>query len=126
MNTLKKLLKFLRVSLLGLLILPFGLKYGGILSNQACLWANHGYMPVYVNEFYQRQSGWYEGSSDGLHTILTKESHLIFLSDIWRKGNIYESIGDILMDTGDEIWPFCFAIWGGLLVVKVYRNEQQE
>ena len=144
---MKKFLKFMRASCLSILLLPYGVFGLGVLSNQAVLMANHDKFPVMLNarkldkilsqnaeEDIQKILGPGvkievvtappnpDGMIDDVHCVMTKDTHLNALADVFDLGSIY-SIGDFTLYLGEWLMTWTPWVWGALLVSKVYRQE---
>jgi hypothetical protein len=125
------MLKFLTKTSLYILALPLLLTVLGAASNQIVLIANHDTFPVLLNEkkteaataeqkFVQspvikpqpaREDAEGLVMLDDVHCVMTHETHLNDLADIFDLGNIY-SIGDFGLILGDYLWvfaPFLFV-----------------
>ncbi len=128
--------KFLRKTSLYILAIPvliFGL---GCFSNQVVLWANHDKFPVMWSSYkaaqydlmlhekliskdpkvvVQAEFDIYalenEGFIDAVHCLMTPDTHLNFLADVFDLGATY-SVGDGLIEVGEWLLifsPFLFA-----------------
>ena len=145
---MNKFRKLLRSSLLGILLLPYGLFGLGAASNQAVLIANHDKFPVMMNAYKislidkQREdfakiieaitgkpapekiptvadNG---GMLDSVHCVMTKDTHLNALADVFDLGSTY-SIGDFVLYLGEWMMGWTPWVWATLLISKVYRQE---
>jgi hypothetical protein len=117
---------FLRKTSLYILAIPVLLFGLGAASNQVVLQANHNRFPVLVNETKVREFNSEKVElgpmsitvvkpanvdSDGVvmiddtHCVMTSETHLNFLADVFDLGNIY-SIGDFLLMLGEWLMGF--------------------
>lgn len=124
------MLKFLRKTALWIVLAPLALIYLGAASNQLVLSANHDTFPVEVNTFkqellaYKMQKEWKEataeagvdlplpdGMIDDTHCVMTSQTHLNFLADIFDlKDGIY-SVGDGGIILGSWLMFFAPFIW---------------
>ena len=127
---------FLRRTSLYLLAIPVLFTFLGAASNQVVLIANHDTFPVMVNakklqemtepreqkaiNFNKPIPAFETGDTvmlDDVHCVMTSDTHLNFLADVFDLGDIY-SIGDFLLMLGG--WAFHFAPF--LFVFDVARK----
>ena len=135
-----KAVSFFRVTFLWILLLPVAFIFVGAASNQVVLIANHDKFPVMLNatklnKFLVRSSetdesqhktvqhfGYFSAVSDGMiddvHCVMTSETHLNFLADIFDLGSIY-SIGDGLLELGEWLGGFCQFVWLAIVILKL-------
>jgi hypothetical protein len=124
------MLKFFRKTALWILAIPLALSLMGAASNQLVLNANHDKFPVEVNTLkeevmvYKMSQEWKEatadlpdaptlpeGMIDDIHCVMTKDTHLNALADVFDlKDRIY-SIGDFLLMLGDWLLTFAPFVW---------------
>jgi len=136
---MKKILAIFRASFLWLLLLPYILIYTGAASNQLVLIANGDKFPVMVNAYniarFEAQEKQREITAadedfiplpndmlDSVHCIMTHQTHLNFLADVFDLKDGTYSIGDfgiIAGEQGADIIPF---VWLGLII---YREKQR-
>ncbi len=113
--------RFLRETYLWVLLLPFALQFVGAASNQAVLIANHDKFPVMVNDtvrdIMQPDAN---GLIDKEHCVMTAQTHLNFLADIFDFHTAWVSIGDLLLDLGAWLGTFCPFVWGFAVIRKLY------
>lgn len=131
--------KFLRKTLLYIILAPY-LIYGlGAASNQAVLYANNDTFPVRINPvklfnwtddgknltvFHPGEIPQYpQGVAimDDEHCVMTKDTHLNFLADNFDFHENIQSIGDLLIDLGSwavDVAPF---LWAGAILRKLYE-----
>ena len=138
---------FLRKSLLWVALLPYGVYWTGVASNQAVLIANHGAFPVQVNgeqlkkmeapEILITPFGIVKQKSDvdqlpdgtvmldEVHCVMTSKTHLNWLAEIFyiRGDGIY-SIGDALLFLGEDMMSYCLVIWAMLAGMKLYKQSE--
>jgi len=119
---------FVRASFLWPLLLPFALYFGGAASNQAVLIANHDKFPVMVNSqrlasFEQNSGKLVDGMIDDVHCVMTDQTHLNALADIFdfKDAGIY-SIGDLMIMSGASSEQSCIFLW---IVLALYREKQR-
>lgn len=106
----------LRATALWIVLIPLALGFAGAASNQAVLIANHDKFPVMVN--YAKQAHYTEAGAvgemlDDTHCLMSSETHLNALADIFdlhSKG--IESIGDLMIDFSGWLWGFVPFVWG--------------
>ena len=136
--------KFLSVTFLWVLLLPAALQILGALSNQVVLWANHDKFPVMVNPVKLQvmtgadpaenpdgtvtvRGGHFVILPDGTimmdptHCLMTKQTHLNFLADVFDFHDAIYSIGDLGLELGEWLGDFCPYLWGFLICLKVYK-----
>lgn len=105
--------------LLAVLLLPFLLGFLGAASNQLVIVSNHGCFPVMLNAAWvsHTQPDLTTGmlSDDSVHCEMTPFTHLNFLADVFNFGRGIESIGDLLIDAGSALAPYCFGFCFALL-----------
>jgi hypothetical protein len=111
-------MRFLRVTMLWILLAPAAIGFIGAASNQAVLIANHDKFPVLMNNFRGFEVG-PEGMLDNIHCVMTNETRLNFLADIFDlKSNSY-SVGDLLLILGEWMWTFCPFVWAALVARRL-------
>lgn len=111
---------FLRVTMLWWVIAPYLLTGIGAASNQAVLIANHDKFPVLLNE---KARAHFEPDENGLidkeHCVMTPQTHLNALADVFDLHDGWYSIGDFLLMLGDWLGTFCFFVWVALVLQKL-------
>jgi len=123
---MKRLWSLFLSCFLWVVLTPYALIFMGAASNQIVMIANHDSMPVLVNQ--QRLAEFTEGHDvaegmlDNRHSILTNESHLVFLADIFDFHDSIESVGDMLLDAGSGLEYPCFIAW---LTLIIYTRKVQ-
>jgi Family of unknown function (DUF5317) len=106
-----------------ILCLPFLVGGLGTISNQAVLIANHDKFPVLVDEYKRARNSGKDGMIDDTHCIMTKDTHLNALGDIFDMRNEgTTSIGDILIDLGDWLKGICWWVWLALYIPRRERG----
>ena len=142
----KYMLKFLRKTYLYVLALPLAFSLLGALSNQVVLYVNHDTFPVSVSkakvfEYSQelQEAAQSEdadtsaaaqvklvelehGMLDEVHCVMTDQTHLNWLADVFDFRHETDSIGDLSLDLGAWMWNFAPFIWG-VLVVRKLKSE---
>ena len=133
--------KFLRKSMLYILLAPYAFGALGTLSNQAVLWANHDTFPVMINPI--KAYDWsHKGTkahiipveahpdfphgavfiNDNMHVIMTPHTHLNALADIFDFHDTIYSVGDFLLEFGDWLSAFTPLVWAGALGRKLFAE----
>jgi hypothetical protein len=123
--------KFLRKTALWIVLTPLAITYLGAGLNQLVLNANHDKFPVEVNTVKEKifvakaTAEWKDeaaelgidgtlpaGMIDDTHCIMTKDTHLNWLADVFdlRGDGIY-SIGDGLITIGVWLQGFMWYVW---------------
>lgn len=110
--TIIKIGNFLRVTALWVMLLPIVLNVAGALSNQVVLYVNHGKFPVSVNQYRAAKSADVNGMFDEEHCVMTSQTHLNLLADVFDWHKDIESIGDLSIDLGGWLWTFAPFVWG--------------
>ena len=112
---------FLRKTSLYLLAVPALCFFLGAASNQAVLIANHDRFPAMLNDtkaaiFADKlnseeippliyHSIVKDGMIDEVHCVMTPQTHLNILAEVFDFGSIY-SVGDFLLILADWLWAF--------------------
>lgn len=130
------MLKFLRKTALWIVLIPGAVWAGGVASNQAVLIANHDRFPVMWNDYkvnhYTKRlektihsddkdaaqqaefdlEALQNGYLDDVHCLMTSETHLNFLSDVFdAHGSGTYSIGDLMIAAGEWAFSFVSFVW---------------
>lgn len=117
-------MQFLRKTMLWLVLLPTVLSFAGAASNQLVLYANNDKFPVMVNQRHLNSfvegGADAEGMMDDVHCVMTHQTHLNFLADIFDFHHSIQSIGDLLMHRSDEYGVFAYVIWATLACKKLW------
>jgi hypothetical protein len=121
------MLKFLRVTMLWLVLAPIGIFSLGAASNQMVLIANHDKFPVMLNE---QKANLHDkdgvplidsyGMMDEVHCLMTKDTHLNALADIFDFREAIYSVGDGLIELGEWLSTFMSFVWAGLVIRRLY------
>jgi hypothetical protein len=117
------------VTMLWILLLPVGLIILGAALNQAAVIANHDAMPVQANEarvmMMSNDSVTVAGKTffDPRHSVMTADTRLKVLCDVFDFGDSISSIGDLLIDFGGWLWAFAPYVWGALVCLKLISYE---
>lgn len=136
--------KFLRKTLLWMVLLPYAISWGGALSNQAVLWANNDTFPVRIN--LVKLLAWSDGGKgikvippdfdpahpdgavmlDTVHCLMTEHTHLNWLADNFDFHDSIESVGDLMIDLGNYSGNYMPLIWLVLVAAKLNARKEQE
>ncbi len=134
--------KFLRKTLLYILLAPY-LIYGlGVASNQLVLYVNHDTFPVRAIQIAKACEGDETEPStcvglppsedlpdgahmlDDRHCVMTPRTHLNWLADILDFHDSFQSVGDLLIQLGEwseDVAPF---VWVGAILFKLNQNKE--
>jgi hypothetical protein len=151
---MKKLMQLVRSSMLWLLILPYAVYYTGVASNQLVLFVNHDKFPVMYSptkeaiwlaaadkELQENLHGKHpdleeaevirysveHGMIDETHCIMTGETHLNALADIFDfHSEGIQSIGDLSIDLGHEMKDTLPFIWVALILYKESKRASEK
>jgi hypothetical protein len=104
-------LRFLRVTFLWIILIPHVFIYSGMISNQLVLWTNHDTFPVLMRDSAAQRLL----PDDQGHVAMTRETHLNFLGDVFDFHDGWESLGDLMLETG--MWMNTFAPYVFLALV---------
>jgi hypothetical protein len=139
--------RFLRSTLLAVLLAPWVIAGIGAASNQLVLIANHDKFPVMVNAYklkqmqapretiFERIFGSHpitapqpavedpDGMIDEVHCVMTDKTHLNFLADIFDLHDAIYSIGDFGLMLGDWLQTFCPFVWAALIIRKCWEAD---
>lgn len=119
--------KFLRVTFLWVLFLPFATTTIGAASNQLVIIANHDKFPVLLNEDARvAMNPDANGLIDKEHCVMTDKTHLNALADIFDFKDGWYSIGDLLLMLGDWLAGFCFYVWIALVVNSIWKKATND
>lgn len=113
--------RFLSTTALWIVLLPYLFTGVGAASNQLVLIANHDKFPVMLNE---KVRAGFEPDANGLidkaHCVMTKDTHLNFLADIFDLHDGWYSIGDFLLMIGDWLMGWCIYVWMALVIKSLF------
>lgn len=119
-----RLVTVLRVTMLWVLLLPYAVIGVGAASNQLVIIANHDKFPVLMNEAARAH---FNPDANGLidkeHCVMTDETHLNALADIFDFHDGWYSIGDELITLGEWLQGFCIYVWIVLVVNSLVRRR---
>lgn len=136
--------KFLRKTLLWMVLIPYAFTWGGTASNQAVLWANNDTFPVRINLVKLMQ--WSDGGKsinvippdfdpahpdgaimlDNIHCMMTAKTHLNWLADNFDFHDSIESIGDLMIDLGAWSGNYLPVMWFALVAAKLARRREEQ
>lgn len=117
--------RFLAITRIWILAIPFLLVLLGAGSNQLVLAANHDKFPVMANErkVAQMSPDAYGIIDDDAHCVMTSETHLNFLADwIDLKSAIY-SPGDLILEAGYYSQDWAALVWGAVLALALLKRQ---
>jgi hypothetical protein len=115
--------RFLRVTMLWILLLPGALFFLGAASNQAVLIANHDKFPVLLNQQKtDKASADGYGLIDDTHCLMTRQTHLNALADIFDFKEAIYSIGDLMMELAGWL-SFLPFVWLALVINKLLQTD---
>jgi len=129
--------KFLRSTLLYIVLAPIGIYGLGAAANQAVLVANNDTFPVRINPV--KLFDWSDDGAlikvippipgvypagityvnDNMHVVMTKYTRLNWLADNFDFHAHIVSVGDLLLDLGDYLNGFAFWVWAGAILRKL-------
>lgn len=116
---MRKITAFLRATSLWVLLLPYAFTLVGAASNQVVLIANHDKFPVMLNASKEAEVVAADGMIDDTHCLMTRQTHLNALADIFDLKDAIYSIGDFILMAGEWLSTFCFFVWLALAVKKI-------
>jgi hypothetical protein len=150
MNLLRRAVQeahtFLRKTYLYVYAVPIAILFLGIVSNQAVLIANHDTFPVLINDAkvteltaHNQEEAKFRAKIgfpipvtypmlrdktvylDDIHVVMTPQTHLNALADVWDLGEGIFSVGDFaLILGGDVLLPLSPIVWFILVARKLY------
>ena len=118
-------MKSLRKTFLALILLPYALGFTGASLNQLVIVANNGKFPVLENSVWVAKDVaegtlTEDGMTDSVHCLMTKDTHLNLLADLFNLGNGIYSIGDLMMMAGESLQSNALMIG---FVVVLFKKE---
>jgi len=138
----KKMKQFLKKTALWILAIPLALSLMGAASNQLVLIVNHDKFPVEVNTLkeevmvYKMESDWKaataeagvdlpvpEGMIDDVHCVMTHDTHLNYLADIFDLHDGIYSIGDFGLRLGEWLMTFAPFVWAFEVINRLRKKE---
>lgn len=121
--TLKTGLRFLSLIRIWVLALPLGLILTGAGMNQAVVIANHGKFPVMENpRLVDNNNPDKNGMTDELHCLMTPQTHLNWLADVFDLQSDILSPGDLFIQLGEYMWPIAKIVWLTLLLFHIRQG----
>lgn len=114
----------LRKTYLYILIFPYFLCYLGAASNQLVLIANHDTFPVLMRGAAATRI-MPLGYDDEGHVLMTKDTHLNALGDIFDFHDGWESVGDLLLTAGLKLQDICFWVWMTLVLTTLTSRNTE-
>ena len=117
--------QFFRVTALWVLMISPGLRFVGMASNKLVLIANHDKMPVMTNPLKLMNNGGADpdGMMDDIHCVMTKDTHLNALADIWDLHTETDSIGDLVATLGEWSEQLLQGVWVALVCIKLLKQS---
>lgn len=92
----------------------------GAASNQLVMVANHDKFPVMRNDWKTSQEKVIGGVTDPIgHCLMTRDTRLNFLADIFDLKDATYSIGDFAILIGEWLQSFCIYVWVVLVIHKL-------
>lgn len=136
--------KFLRKTLLWMVLIPYAFTWAGTASNQAVLWANNDTFPVRIN--LVKLFDWSQGGKgirvippdfdpahpdgaimlDNIHCLMTEKTHLNWLADNLDFHDSIVSIGDMMIDLGQYSGQYMPVLWLGIVLAKMARVKDEQ
>ncbi len=117
---MKWLADFTRKTFLWVLLAPIAAGLLGAASNQLVIIANHGKFPVMLNERIRVQAAPdVNGLLDDVHCVMTSETHLNALADVFDFRDSTQSIGDLFIELAYWLWIFAPTAWVVLVLRKL-------
>lgn len=128
------MLKWMRKTSLYILAIPTLFVLLGAASNQAVLIANHDTFPVMLNKATAQKIIAQQSVEtpiengdlvmlDETHCLMTNQTHLNLLADIFDMHNSTESIGDLSLDLGGWLWVFAPFVFGFDVIRKLSKYQ---
>lgn len=109
---------------------PFVLIYVGTALNQLCLIANHDKFPVMANtrkvQMHREAGDLKPGEGDmidSIHCLMSKQTRLNFLGDIFDFQDETDSPGDLMIQSGNFTEPYAIVVW---MVLAAKRLREQK
>jgi Family of unknown function (DUF5317) len=112
--------RLLRVTMLWIILLPYAVMGLGEASNQLVLIANHDKFPVMENDYHTAKETVLYGVTDVRgHCLMTHDTRMNSLADIFDLGDGWYSIGDLLLMVGEWLNGFCIYVWIALVISRL-------
>lgn len=131
--------KFLRKTLLYIILAPYAVTGLGIISNQVVLNANNDAFPVRINPV--KLYDWSQKGTkmhilpptpetpkgvvfinDNMHIVMNSTTHFNWLADIFDFHTHIYSIGDFAQDLGEWAAEFTPFLWAGAILRKLFAE----
>jgi hypothetical protein len=117
---MRRFVRFLTVTYLWILLLPYAFILTGAASNQLVLIANHDTFPVLMREPLASKAL----PDDEGHVAMTKDTHLNLLGDILDFHNEgWESVGDLTLETGYWLQSVCPYLFAAFAIRRLVDNN---
>lgn len=132
---MRRIAHFFRATCLWILIFPTAVTFLGTASNQLVLVANGDRFPVLLNhatverlskpkitedgEILPPRIGPDGTFIDGVHCVMTSDTHLNALADIFDFHVGWFSVGDGLLELGGWLDAFCPFVWIAFVIWKL-------
>jgi len=118
-------MKSLRKTFLALILLSYALGFTGAALNQLVIIENGGKFPVLENSAWvardvEKGTLTEDGMTDNVHCLMTKDTHLNLLADLFNFGDGIYSIGDLMMMAGDSLQSNALMIG---FVIVLFKKE---
>jgi hypothetical protein len=145
---MNKFLRAFRSSLLWVVLAPYAVFGLGAASNQLVLIANHDKFPVMVNPVKLDEMRPQKANAlakiiedifgvkpkvapavanddmlDDVHCIMTDQTHLNFLADVFDMHDAIYSVGDFILMLGDWLAGFCPFVFIALVFKKCWDAD---
>jgi hypothetical protein len=145
--------RFLAITRIWILAIPFLLSFAGAASNQLVLAVNHDKFPVMFNQYktvqYEMEleikiaeelhvknfhaaindqlalGALQHGYLDETHVLMTDKTHLNFLADWIDLHSAIYSPGDLLLETGDYLQDWAGIVWGAVLAIALFKRDKE-
>jgi hypothetical protein len=120
-KTLAKVNRFLCVTMLWIIIVPQGLIQLGGGMNQLVILANHDMFPVLINPAKAAHTLPNGIDSDG-HILMSKDTHLNVLGDIFDFHDKWSSLGDLTIELGTWMSTWAPFMWVVLVSQRLLKQ----
>lgn len=109
--------EFFRLTRLYIIVIPLLIIVFGAALNQCVLIANYDTFPVMENGVKAAADKVDKyGFIDDTHVLMTKQTHLNWLGDIFDFHAAIVSIGDLIGYSGYWLWDYAPFVWGVMLL----------
>jgi len=124
---MRRLRRFFCSSFLWVLLAPYAFIGAGFVSNQAVLIANHDRFPVMANpvklDDFLGGAAPKQGMIDEVHCVMTDQTHLNFLADVFDLHDATYSIGDFMLMVGEWAGTFTPMVFLALVFKKCWDAD---